>query len=190
MFSRSLSTLRLRFNQWPSKCYSLHMTNWGRCVQSIEADPLNRTKFVGSGYWWLSPGWLTCRKTNLMNWHWPLFPLSSSLHFPSSFLSDHTDPLKRFSILFNCQLPARVFWPSSHLSSSSSNKTSSSKLHYIWCHPRLKSPSLGPVILPPYIVPASADRNRPRHKQYFTPASLSEDLAHTILKVYSLLIGH
>ena len=35
--------------------------------------------------------------------------------------------------------------------------------------PRLMSPPLGPVILQPYIVPASADRNRPRHNQYLAP---------------------
>ena len=54
----------------------------------------------------LYDGWRTCRKNNLMNCHWPVFPLSSSFHSPSSFLSDHSDPLKIFSILINCQLPA------------------------------------------------------------------------------------
>ena len=31
-----------------------------------------------------------------------VFPLTSSLHFPSSYPSDHSDPLIFFSVFFNC----------------------------------------------------------------------------------------
>ena len=48
VFSRWLSTQGLRFNQWPSWWYSLYMLNCFRCVQLIEADPLNLTKYFVS----------------------------------------------------------------------------------------------------------------------------------------------
>ena len=41
------------------------------------------------------------RKYKLINWHWPVFPLSSSFQFPSSYLSDHSDPLKISRLSFN-----------------------------------------------------------------------------------------
>ena len=53
--------------------------------------------------------WLTnLPKEQLINWHWPVIPLYS-FHFPSSYLSDHSDPLKIFSILFNCKLPVEMY---------------------------------------------------------------------------------
>ena len=41
------------------------------------------------------------RKYNLINWHWPVFSLSSSFPFPSSYLSDHSDPLKMLQLSLN-----------------------------------------------------------------------------------------
>ena len=41
------------------------------------------------------------RKYNLINWHWPVFPLFSSFQFPSSYLSDHSDPLKMSQLSLN-----------------------------------------------------------------------------------------
>ena len=44
------------------------------------------------------------QKNNLINWLWPVFPHFSS--FPSTFLYDNSDPLKKISIIFNCQSQA------------------------------------------------------------------------------------
>ena len=40
-------------------------------------------------------------KYNLINWHWPVFLLSSSFQFPSSYLSDHSDSLKMPQLSLN-----------------------------------------------------------------------------------------
>ena len=56
VFCRWLSTLGLKFNQWQSWWYFMYMINWFRCVQAIEADPLNRTKhFVSRDHHYISP---------------------------------------------------------------------------------------------------------------------------------------
>ena len=79
---------------------------------SLYIQPANSSSYIqpAISIYELNGKWLTnfCRINNLMNWHWRVFPLSSSFPFPSSFLSDHSDPLKRFYILINCQLPAAV----------------------------------------------------------------------------------
>ena len=36
-----------------------------------------------------------------INYHWQVFPLSSSFQFPSFFLSDHSDPLKISQLRLN-----------------------------------------------------------------------------------------
>ena len=48
VYSSWLNTLGLWYNRWPSWWYSLHMTNCVRCVQLIEADPHNLTKYSHS----------------------------------------------------------------------------------------------------------------------------------------------
>ena len=48
-------------------------------------------------------------KNNFKNWHGPVFSLFSSFHFPSSFLSDRSDPFKNISTLFNCQLQVLLY---------------------------------------------------------------------------------
>ena len=130
------------------------------------------------------------------------FPLSS-FHFPSPFLSDHSDPLKRFSNLINCLssvLGSFCACPSSHLSSSSPNKTDHKQQTSFIPRFILQPWSCDTAALY-YIVPASAERSMPRHNQYFTVASLGEDLIvifiqtqatekAPILKVYSSLFGH
>ena len=65
-----------------------------------------------------------------------------------------------------------------HLFSSSSNKTSSSELHYFWCITKINVsiPGSCDIAALYYIVPASADRNWHHHNQHFSPASLAEDL--------------
>ena len=73
---------------------------------------------------------LTSRKKNLINKQ-ALPSLSSlfSFHFPSSFLSDHSDLLKRFSILFNCQLPINII----HLIKCDARQTKNTS-HDTKCH--------------------------------------------------------
>ena len=41
------------------------------------------------------------RKYNIINWHWPVFPLSSFFLFPSSYLSDYSDPVKMPQLSLN-----------------------------------------------------------------------------------------
>ena len=41
------------------------------------------------------------RKKNLINWHWKVFPLSSSFQFPYSFQPDHFDQLKMSQLSLN-----------------------------------------------------------------------------------------